>query len=40
MPNYIAYVYASGHKPGMEAIKAYYNFATKHQLAVTAGKEA
>ena len=40
MPDYISYVYASGHKPGMEAIKAYFNFAMKHQLAVTAGKEA
>ena len=40
MPNYIAHVYSHGHQPGMEAIKAYYNFAMKHQLAVSAGKDA
>ena len=40
MPNYIAHVYLHGHQPGMEAIKAYYNFAMKHQLAVSAGRDA
>ena len=39
-PSYIAHVYKSGSKPGMEAIKAYYNFAMKHQIAVSAGKDA
>ena len=40
MPAYIAHVYQAGYKPGMEAIKAYYNFAMKHQIAVSAGQNA
>ena len=39
-PDYLAHVYAAGSKPGMEAIKAYYNFAMKHQIAVSAGAYA
>ena len=40
LPSYIAHVYQAGSKPGMEAIKAYYNFAMKHQMAVSAGSDA
>ena len=40
VPAYISHVYQAGCKPGMEAIKAYYNFAMKHQIAVSAGKDA
>ena len=40
LPAYIAHVYAAGSKPGMEAIKAYFNFAMKHQIAVSAGHDA
>ena len=40
LPAYVAHVYQTGSKPGMEAIKAYYNFAMKHQIAVSAGAEA
>ena len=40
LPAYIAHVYQAGSKPGMEAIKAYYNFAMKHQIAVSAGTGA
>ena len=40
LPAYISHVYTQGSKPGMEAIKAYYNFAMKHQIAVSAGKDA
>ena len=40
MPGYIAHVYQMGSKPGMEAIKAYFNFAMKHQIAVSAGTNA
>ena len=40
VPAYVAHVFQAGHKPGMEAIKAYYNFAMKHQMAVSAGKDA
>jgi len=39
-PDYVAHIYQSGYKPGMEAIKAYYNFAMKHQIAVSAGSYA
>ena len=39
-PSYIAHVYQAGSKPGMEAIKAYFNFAMKHQMAVSAGRDA
>ena len=39
-PSYVAHVYQAGSKPGMEAIKAYYNFAMKHQIAVSAGSDA
>ena len=39
-PDYLTHVYQSGFKPGMEAIKAYYNFAMKHQIAVSAGSYA
>ena len=40
MPSYISHVYATGSRPGMEAIKAYFNFAMKHQIAVSAGRDA
>ena len=40
LPAYVAHVYQAGSKPGMEAIKAYYNFAMKHQIAVSAGTDA
>ena len=40
LPAYIAHVYQAGSRPGMEAIKAYYNFAMKHQIAVSAGTGA
>ena len=40
LPAYVAHVYQAGSRPGMEAIKAYYNFAMKHQIAVSAGTNA